>query len=138
MSYVEDCAIGSRHNAFTERLLKLTHGVPDTRPRHRSVDDYEDEGSEDLSDIFSVLAYHMKTMDDILEACLLKARHRTVAGAIVEECLQTILDFGQLVSDVAEGQIMAETGEQQLHKLHRKFRNTLRRLVRVPNQVITC
>ncbi len=131
MSYVEDCAIGCRHNAFTERLSKLIHGVPDTHPQHRSVDnDYDDGASEDLSDIFSALAYHMKTMDDILEACLLKARHRTVAGVVVEECLQVILDFGQLVSDVAEDQLAAEISEQRLYKLHRKFRGSLRRLVR--------
>jgi len=71
----------------------------------------------------------MKTMDDILEACLLKARHRTVAGVVVEECLQVILDFGQLVSDVAEGQLAAEISEQRLYKLHRKFRGSLRTLL---------
>ncbi|KAF8332635.1 Spc98 family-domain-containing protein [Cantharellus anzutake] len=131
VAYVQDCAIRTHHDAFTGRLLKLVHGIPGTHSGHRLTDDsYDsDDASDDLSDIFSVLAYHLKTMDDILEACLLKARHRTIVGVVVEECLHIILSFGQLISDVAEGKLEAQASGERVIGLQHEFHEAVRRLL---------
>lgn len=137
LTYVTDAAIGANHANFIERLTKLRYGVQEQHHLSRSVDDstpFEDDANErdaPLSDVFSIMEYHARVMDQILEACFLKNRHQGVGGTSLVECMDTILRVGKLVLDLRSGRLVDQArGERKLIRLVDRFQICLRNLVR--------
>lgn len=126
-TYVTDSAIGANHKSFTDRLLKLRHGVSE----HQHSDSDDEAPPEELLDVFSILKYHSAVLDRILEACFLKARHRAMGGTSMVECFNVILQLGQLVTDVRSGVVPQDTGARRLGRLHDHFHASLQDMVSI-------
>lgn len=125
-TYIADSAIGANYNTFMERLVKLRHGVSEQSPSSSSAP--EDVPLEELRDVFSILAYHSAVMDKILEACLLKTRHRSVGASLVS-CMDSVLHLGKLVVGLKAGTMSEETAERKLRKIHDSFHSAMENLV---------
>lgn len=80
-------------------------------------------------DVFSVLALHSDVLDSILEACLLKARHRS-AGNSLRSCLQTILLFCRLIQHLENDKIDETVAVKTLEELYTKFTASVLSVVR--------
>lgn len=135
-TYIFDSAIGTNFSTFLARLTKLRHGVPDGP--QTSADDAHDNPiaeDEELRDVFSILAYHSAVMDRILEACLLKARHRSIAASLTE-CLDYIIILGKVVVDINSGRLSEEGAERALTNLHASFEAAMTSLVCLNNNPI--
>lgn len=136
-TYIFDSAIGLNFSAFLDRLAKLRHGVPDGP--QTSMDDADDIPTiedEELRDVFSILAYHSAVMDKILEACLLKARHRSTAASLTE-CLESIILLGKIVVEINDGKMAEEEAKRMLERLHISFEASMTSLV-CPDPIIVC
>lgn len=137
-AYITDTAIGANHAAFIERLTKLRYGVQEHNRLSQSideashVDDIYGDREPPLSDVFSIMEYHARVMDRILEACFLKTRHQGVGGTSLIECMDTILRVGKLVMDLRSGRLKDEAhGERKLNILVERFQVCVRNLVRL-------
>jgi hypothetical protein len=116
ITYVFDTAIGSNWASFISRLSKLQqHGA--------------DHSGEELQDVFSILDYHSAVLDSILEACLLKARHKS-AGTVMKDCLETILLLGKLARDTASSTLTYTEASATLLDLYARFEKSMGLLVR--------
>lgn len=127
-AYVHDSAIGATHDSLVARLTKLRHGVADSYQSDGLGDG--DEADTPLEDVFSIMEYHSRVMDKILEACFLKMKHRGLGGTSLVECLDTILRVGRLVADLRDGRIDEGHGERRLSRLIERWGQCSKNLVR--------
>ncbi|KAF8320794.1 hypothetical protein DL93DRAFT_2152683 [Clavulina sp. PMI_390] len=134
--YITDSAIGANHYAFIERLTKLRFGVQEKGKLRRSSHEDEppdeglDGGTIHLTDVFSIMEYHGRVMDRILEACFLKARQRDIGGTSLMEALDTILRVGRLTMDLRSGKMTNEAhAEERLMKLIHRWQECLKNLI---------
>ncbi|CAE6476388.1 unnamed protein product [Rhizoctonia solani] len=95
IGYVKDMAIGSHWDSFLAQLDEIEREDENkgefTLPRNLKKDRI-------TSDIFAVHSHLSNTMDQILEACLLRARQRGVGNAL-KECMEAVLVLCKLVGD---------------------------------------
>lgn len=103
------------------RLAKLA------RASHSGLDN--DDMNDEAHDVFSVLGLHSDVLELILEACLLKARHRA-AGSSLRSCLQTILLFCRLIQHLENDKIDEVVAVKTLEELHVKFTASVLSVVR--------
>jgi hypothetical protein len=81
-----------------------------------------------FTDVFSVEAFHSATLDKILTACLLKAKHKSVGDAL-KECMAFTLDLGMLVRRMRRNDFDEEEGAKKLKAIHRKWHRSMQSLV---------
>lgn len=115
-SYVYDTAIAGNFNSF---LLKLTS----TSAATAKIDH-----KPDFSDVFELADTHSKMMDDVLSACLLRS-HQKPVGELLRKILETILDFGILISDLSQGRMKEYQVVEPLKELHVQFMARMTTLV---------
>jgi hypothetical protein len=86
--YVFDTAITASLMAFTTSLTKAT---------------------TQFSDIYALSAAHSAAMDNALSACLLRSNQKE-AAVVLHECLQLVLSFSVLISELRRGRIGEDEG----------------------------
>jgi hypothetical protein len=82
-----------------------------------------------LEDVFSIIEYHSRVMDQIQEACFLKSRHRSLGGTSLIECLDVILRVGRVLGDAKFGRLDEENGEKKLVRLMERWEICMGNLV---------
>ncbi|CAE6517278.1 unnamed protein product [Rhizoctonia solani] len=95
VGYVKDMAIGSHWDSFLTKLGEIEREV-ENKDESTLPKDLKKERI--TSDIFAVHSHLSNTMDQILEACLLRARQRGVGNAL-KECMEAVLVLCKLVGD---------------------------------------
>ncbi|KAH7339574.1 Spc98 family-domain-containing protein [Rhizoctonia solani] len=95
VGYVKDMAIGSHWDSFLVRLDEIGR---EDESKGESTLPRDLKKERITSDIFVVHSHLSNTMDQILEACLLRARQRGVGNAL-KECMEAVLVLGKLVGD---------------------------------------
>ncbi|CAE6420964.1 unnamed protein product [Rhizoctonia solani] len=95
IGYVKDMAIGSHWDSF---LAKLDEIEREDESKGESTLPRDLKKERIISDIFAVHSHLSNTMDQILEACLLRARQRGVGNAL-KECMEAVLVLCKLVGD---------------------------------------
>lgn len=121
IAYIFDTAIGANWKSFTARLLDLQQSL--------LFAPTADEDSQEVQDVFSLLNYHSAVLDKILEECLLKARHRSVAK-VLNGCLEIILQLGKLVGERTSNIITELDASAKLVVLFHSFDKGILQLVR--------
>jgi hypothetical protein len=95
IGYVKDMAIGSHWDSFLAKIDEIEQ-EDESKSESNLPRDLKKERM--ASDIFAVHSHLSNTMDQILEACLLRARQRGVGNAL-KECMEAVLVLGKLVGD---------------------------------------
>lgn len=129
------------HQVRTEVSDELASSSPSSRAQTRSEgeekgEDWEEEevveeerGSLELKDVFSLARYHERVLDRMLSTCFLKSKQRRVL-AIINDLLQTCLDFSQLCMDFHSPSSNTEPpGYDDFANLHTYFRGRMDTLV---------
>lgn len=95
IGYVKDIAIGAHWNTFLATLDEIER---EDEGKDGSTLPRDPKKDRIASDIFAVQSHLSSTMDQILEACLLRTRQRGVGNAL-KECMEAVLVLGKLVGD---------------------------------------
>jgi len=103
--YVFDTAIGSNFDAFLTRLRNNTPG-------------------QGFSDVFSLGDAHAALLNDILSACLIRSNQRAV-GDVLKDCLETVLDFANLIGERRRGSLEEHQVAHRLEELYSRFRRKM-------------
>ncbi|SPO24002.1 uncharacterized protein UTRI_03457_B [Ustilago trichophora] len=152
-SFVHEIGIESHWTGFMQRLERVRREVSDElasrSSRNRTQAGAAEEGengdgdldeealeeeeraalmtsSLELKDVFSLARYHERILDRMLSTCFLKSKQRAVLG-IVNNLLQTVLDFAQLCIDFhTPTSTSVETPSfDDFNNLHRYFRSRM-------------
>jgi hypothetical protein len=62
-----------------------------------------------FSDIYTLSGAHSAAMDNALSACLLRSNQKE-AAVVLHECLQLVLSFSVLISELRRGRIGEDEG----------------------------
>ncbi|CUA66869.1 hypothetical protein RSOLAG22IIIB_00318 [Rhizoctonia solani] len=135
VGYVKDMAIGSHWDSFLAKLDEIEREV---ESKGESVLPKDLKKERITSDIFAVHFHLSNTMDQILEACLLRARQRGVGNAL-KECMEAVLVLCKLVGDRCRQHSSSSSDEnlftlnvikilQRFDKLHNALITALRAL----------
>ncbi|KDQ15335.1 hypothetical protein BOTBODRAFT_131086 [Botryobasidium botryosum FD-172 SS1] len=111
IAYIFDIAIGVNWNSFITRLRNLQESS--------NADSIVDNVRE-VQDVFSLVNYHSAVLDKMLEACVLKTRHKAVAN-VLTKCLEIILQLGKLVGERTSSAISELEGSKRLQALFQSF-----------------
>lgn len=95
IGYVKDVAIGAHWDTFLATLDEIER---EDEGKDGSTSLRDPKKDRITSDIFAVQSHLSNTMDQILEACLLRTRQRGVGNAL-KECMEAVLVLGKLVGD---------------------------------------
>ncbi|KAF7309776.1 Spindle pole body component [Mycena indigotica] len=112
-SYVLDTAIGGNFEPF------LTSVSPSRLNKF-------DSG---FTDVFSLSKAHSQLMDDILAACLLRSSQR-VAGDLLRQALQVVLEFAVLIGERWEGRLKEYQAAPLLEELIGRFKRKMSSLMK--------
>ncbi|KAJ7217732.1 gamma-tubulin complex, DGRIP91/SPC98 component protein [Mycena pura] len=82
-----------------------------------------------FSDVFALAKAHSALMDDVLGACLLRSSQR-VAGDLLRQALELVLEFAVLVGDLKTDRLEEYQAAPLLEDLSRAFRAKMAALVR--------
>lgn len=74
-----------------------------------------------ISDVDTLTVHHSKVLDDILHACLLGPGQKTMQD-MLRACLQTLVEFGMLITNVKRGRMNEVDASTDLEDLFRRFR----------------
>ncbi|CDR99418.1 uncharacterized protein SPSC_04935 [Sporisorium scitamineum] len=148
-SFVEEIGVESHWQGFVRRLERVRREVSDELSSRGSAHTAVGEGegvdgdldeevmeeeeraalmtsSLELKDVFSLARYHERILDRMLATCFLKSKQCRVAN-ILNDLLQTVLDFSQLCIDFhtpASAQVEPPTFDD-FNNLHRFFRQRI-------------
>ena len=149
--FVEEVGIESHWSGFMHRLQRVKREVSDELcsrgrsaaaaqgdPAEAGDGDLDDEvleeeeraalmtSSLELKDVFSLARYHERVLDRMLSTCFLKSKQAALL-AIVNDLLQTVLDFSQLCLDFHTPWSTAVEPPtfDDFNNLHRYFRSRL-------------
>ncbi|GAC95903.1 hypothetical protein PHSY_003481 [Pseudozyma hubeiensis SY62] len=151
--FVEEVGIESHWSGFMQRLETVRREVSDELSSRRTVNGAQGEATEadadldeetledeeraalmtsslELKDVFSLARYHERVLDRMLSTCFLKSKQAGLL-AIVNDLLQTVLDFSQLCLDFhtpATDEIEPPTYDD-FANLHRYFRSRMDTLI---------
>jgi len=115
ITYIFDTAIGANWKSFITRLRNLQGSS--------NISSIADDVRE-VQDVFSLVNYHSAVLDKILEACLLKTRHKAIAN-VLWKCLEIILQLGKLVGDRTSNAISELEGSNRLQELFQSFEKNI-------------
>ncbi|CAK5281391.1 unnamed protein product [Mycena citricolor] len=110
-AYVFDTAIRGNLDPFLARLS------PDYPQAKRG-----------FGDVFALARMHSSLLDDVLSACLLRSAQR-MAGDLLRQALQLVLDFAVLVGERCTGRLEEYQAEPELIALANAFRSKVNALI---------
>ncbi|KAG8762705.1 hypothetical protein FRC11_007938 [Ceratobasidium sp. 423] len=133
IGYVKDMAIGSHWDSF---LAKLGEIEREDESKGESTLPRDLKKERITSDIFAVHSHLSNTLDQILEACLLRARQRGVGNAL-KECMEAVLVLGKLVGDRCRQHSSSSPDEIQEKHFILNVTKVLQRFDKLHNALIT-
>ncbi|KAL0576300.1 hypothetical protein V5O48_005676 [Marasmius crinis-equi] len=107
--YIYDTAIGGNFGPFLNKLH------------------YRDKMP--FPDVFSLAEAHSDVMDNILTACLTRTSQR-IAGALLRDCLNTILQFAIIVGELHRGRMKEYEAAPAVEDLFNKLRKKVASLIK--------
>ncbi|KAJ4483487.1 gamma-tubulin complex, DGRIP91/SPC98 component protein [Lentinula aciculospora] len=121
VAYVYDTAIAGNLDPFLARLKKtgMSSGMMYT----------------EYPDVFSLAEAHSAVMDAILTACLLRSGQR-IAGGMLRDALELVLDFTVLVGDLYRGRIEEYQAASVLEDLYIRFQKKMASLFEVLSSTV--
>ncbi|KAF7308550.1 Spindle pole body component [Mycena chlorophos] len=121
-SYVLDTAVGGNFEPFLARV---------SPPASTNVID----DSAGFADIFSLAKAHSMLLDDVLAACLLRSTQR-VAGDLLRQALELVLDFAVLVGERWEGRLEEYQAAPLLHELAGRFKRRIGAVIKALKMLV--
>ncbi|KAJ7066627.1 gamma-tubulin complex, DGRIP91/SPC98 component protein [Mycena amicta] len=112
-SYVLDTAISGNFEPFLAWVSLPSSGYSDAH----------------FTDVFSLAKAHSQLMDDVLAACLLRSSQR-VAGDLLRQALELVLEFSVVVGERWEGRLEEYQAAPVLEELAGRFRRRMGSLIR--------
>ncbi|KAJ8090436.1 hypothetical protein PM082_019034 [Marasmius tenuissimus] len=109
--YIYDTAIGGNFGPFLDKLHS------------------DDKAQAPFPDVFSLAEAHSDTMDNILTACLSRTSQR-VTGALLRDCLNTILQFAVVAGELHRGRLKEYEAAPTIEDLHNRLRRKVSSLVK--------
>ncbi|KAJ1304538.1 hypothetical protein OPQ81_005679 [Rhizoctonia solani] len=133
VGYVKDMAIGSHWDSF---LAKLDEIEREGESKGESTLPRDLKKERIASDIFAVHYHLSDTIDQILEACLLRTRQRAVGNAL-KECMEAVLVLGKLLGDRCRQHSSSSADEVQEKYFILNVTRVLQRFDKLHNALIT-
>ncbi|KAK1222922.1 hypothetical protein PQX77_014199 [Marasmius sp. AFHP31] len=109
--YIYDTAIGGNFGPFLDKLHS------------------DDKAQAPFPDVFSLAEAHSDTMDNILTACLSRTSQRAT-GALLRDCLNTILQFAVVAGELHRGRLKEYEAAPTIEDLYNRLRRKVASLVK--------
>jgi hypothetical protein len=133
IGYVKDIAIGAHWDLFLATLDEIEREDESKDGSNLPKDLKKDQIT---SDIFAAHSHLSNTIDQILEACLLRARQRGV-GNVLKECMEAVLVLGKLVGDRCQNSIPSLDHETQEKHFILNVTKVLQRFDKLHNALVS-
>lgn len=128
VSYVYDVAIGGNFDQLLARLVESESSSAIEKDDNPNTPSTSQGGRVAFANVNVLVEYHTTIMDNILTACFLGSGQEAGRDAL-QACLQIILEFGTLISNVKRGRMKEYDGVVLIEGLLDRFRVKMMELV---------